>query len=485
MLATWSVFLTLLATSPDTPAPTVGINLAPVEDYSRQWAFVDTFKQSRPWIESPKGKIAYDEHGWPLLRPGQSVQTLMLRELKGHYPDGIYTCTFSGPALVRMDQHDIRRTRDYRYRIDAQVTPGDGGLLFTARDAAVKNVHVWMPGAHRMHTFHPYFLQRLEPFGIIRFMDWQRTNHSKLVKWSQRAKPDDARYSTPAGVPVEVMVELANTRRAHPWFCIPHQTDDDFVREFAKIVKDKLRPELKVYVEYSNEVWNWSFEQTHWASAAGKKRALGDPEVGRFYAERSVEVFKIWEDVLGKDRLVRVLASQFVNSWLTEETLKWKDAYKHADVLAVAPYFGHEFGDPKLAGRSAKLSVDELFKQLEKEVEGKNVEQIEAQVKLAKKYGLRLIAYEGGQHLVGGGGAENNEALTRLFIAANRDRRMAELYRKHLQHWADAGGGEYVLYNYVTAPGKWGCWGLLEYQNQLPEDAPKYRAVVEWMKRTK
>ena len=46
------------------------------------------------------------------------------------------------------------------------------------------------------------FRQRLEPFSVIRFMDWQRTNNSKLVKWSQRARPDDARYTTAAGVPV-------------------------------------------------------------------------------------------------------------------------------------------------------------------------------------------------------------------------------------------------------------------------------------------
>jgi hypothetical protein len=48
-----------------------------------------------------------------------------------------------------------------------------------------------------------------------------------------------------------------------------------------------------VYVEYSNEVWNWQFEQTNWARDRGKERKLGDPEHARFYSERAVEVMRI------------------------------------------------------------------------------------------------------------------------------------------------------------------------------------------------
>lgn len=481
--------LALLATAPaiadSPPKPILGVNLPLLEDFSRQWAFVDVFKQSRAWIESHPGKIAYDEHGWPKLESEQWVQSIMVRELKGHYPAGTYIATYSGSAGVRIDQYDVKRVKHGRHLLEVDVKPGDGGLLLVAKGGPVSNVHVWMPGFLRTRgTFHPVFLERLEPFPVIRFMDWQRTNHSKLSKWSQRAKLGDARYTTPNGVPVEVMVDLANTRRADPWFCMPHQADDNFVREFARLVKDRLRPEAKVYIEYSNEVWNWRFEQTHWARDQGKKRELGEPEWARYYADRSVEIFKIWEEVFGgRERLVRVLGSQFVNPWLTEQTLTWHDAYKHADVLAVAPYFGYDFGDPKEANRSARLTTEQLLKRLEEEVDGKNVEQIQAQAKLAKKYDLQLVAYEGAQHLAGGGGAENNEALTRLFTTANRHPRMGELYRKHLEHWHDAGGGLYVFYNYVAEPGKWGSWGLLEYQDQPIEEAPKYRAVIDFAKK--
>ena len=152
------------------------------------------------------------------------------------------------------------------------------------------------------------------------------------------------------------------------------------------------------------------------------RRKLGDPDGGRFYAERSVEVFKIWEDVFGgRERLVRVLGSQFVNAWLSEQILTWKNTYKNADVLAVAPYFGNEFGDPKIAPLSSRMTTDQLMKRLDDEIKTRNRDHIVKQAQLAGKYGLQLVAFEGGQHLVGYGGAENNNELTRLFCTANRD----------------------------------------------------------------
>jgi hypothetical protein len=165
--------------------------------------------------------------------------------------------------------------------------------------------------------------------------------------------------------------------------------------------------------------------------------------------------------------------------WLSEQIVSWKDAYKHADALAVAPYFGYEFGDPKTADATARMSPDQLLDALEKEVNGPNREVIRKQAGVARKFGLKLIAYEGGQHLVGYLGAENNEALAKLFQAANRHPRMYDLYRRHLRNWSEAGGDLYVLFNYVTTPSKWGSWGLLEYQDQPTGDAPKYRAFVD------
>jgi hypothetical protein len=279
------------------------------------------------------------------------------------------------------------------------------------------------------------------------------------------------------------MIDLANARGANPWFCMPHLADDDYVRQFARLVKQRLRPDLKAYVEFSNEVWNWIYPCAHFADAEGKRLKLGEPARGRYYAQRSMEIFRIWEEELGRDRLVRVLAWQFVNPQETEQVLSWKDAYKRADALAVAPYFGHEYGQPDTIGTMTNLTAPQLLDRIASEVDGPNREQMAAQAALARKYGLQLIAYEGGPHLVGVGDAQNNQAATALFIAVNRHPRMGEILKRHYENWFAVGGGVYVAFVYVEAPSKVGSWGVLEFQDQPITDAPKYRAILDVLKK--
>jgi hypothetical protein len=464
----------------------VGLNLSAINDWSREWAFVDLYKGSRPWTLGGPGELKFDSSGNPQLGPGQTAWTLLAREVDGHYPAGKYTATWKGKGDVQITRWDVARVLSKTAnKTEFEVRPADGGIQIdlTASNPKdpVKDIHVWMPGFENGKTrFHPLFLERLGPATVLRFMDWQRTNDSPIATWSDRAKPDDPRYSTDKGVPIEVMIELANLKKADPWFCIPHKADDEYVREFAKLVKKLLAPERKVYVEYSNEVWNFQFGQTKYAREQGLTRRLGDPDHARFYSERSVEIFKIWEKEFGKPKLVRVLASQNAVPWLSEQILGWKEAYKHCDALAVAPYFGHAHGDPKNTEKVTRMSTAQLLDELEKEVDGENRDLIRKQADVARKFRVKLIAYEGGQHLTGTGGAENDKTLTKLFHEANRHPRMYDVTRKHLRHWADAGGELYVLFAYVAAPSKWGSWGLLEYQDQPVAEAPKYRAFLDY-----
>ena len=228
------------------------------------------------------------------------------------------------------------------------MSPANGGIFLEVVESSpadpIRDIHVWMPGfENHESSFHPLFLERIGPFGVIRFMDWQRTNGNQVVDWSRRSKPTDCRYSTKRGVPVERLVDLANELQSHPWFCIPHQASDDYVLQFAKLVKQRLDPRLRVYLEYSNEVWNTTFPQAAFAREMGRKLKLSDNDFQAqlfFYSRRSVEVFKIWKSVFRrKNRLIRVMASQSANPWVSEQVLSHGSAYRHVDALAIAPYF--------------------------------------------------------------------------------------------------------------------------------------------------
>ncbi len=99
---------------------------------------------------------------------------------------------------------------------------------------------------------------------------------------------------------------------------------------------------------------------------------------------------------------------------------------------------------------------------------------------MANKYALKLLCYEAGQHLVGVAGGENNEALTRLFQAANRHPRMGAIYTKYLDAWRDLGGDLMCIFSSTSRWSKWGSWGLTEYLDETEGDQPKLKAVTEW-----
>src|SRR5262249_12813438 len=199
--------------------------------------------------------------------------------------------------------------------------------------------------------------------------------------------------------------------------------------------------------------------------------------------QRSVEVFRIWEKAFGGNkRLVRVLATQSANPWTGSTVLDWKDAHKSADAVAIAPYFGYRFGNPKTADKVAAMSAAELVKELAKDVED-NMKILSNYAELASKRKLQLMAYEGGQHLAGYQGAENNDKLTKLFHEANRHPKMKELYLADLKNWQQAGGGLFCVFSSMGTYSKWGSWGVLEHTAQDDKEAPKYQALREYLDR--
>jgi hypothetical protein len=259
--------------------------------------------------------------------------------------------------------------------------------------------------------------------------------------------------------------------------------DDDYVRHYAELVRDQLDPKLKAYVEYSNEVWN--FEHGEWIQHAGERVGMKkewDTRL-RYQARRSLEIFKIFEKALGLPRLVRVLAGQCWDLRLTI-LLDAEKAYQHADAMAIAPYFGFEISEdaniPRLHGRNAAQVVEAVYNGLD--AQHKLLKELK---KIADDRGLRMIGYEGGQHLATGGQFHEDTEVQHLLDEVNRSPRMGDAYRKYLDLWRDEGGQIMVLYKLVDEYSKWGRWGLLEEMWQPVGSAPKYIASIAFMQRQK
>jgi hypothetical protein len=171
------------------------------------------------------------------------------------------------------------------------------------------------------------------------------------------------------------------------------------------------------------------------------------------------------------------MGSQAANSWLSGQYLSWENAWRKTDALAIAPYFGGGLG-----GNSAVpgWSLDQLFQSLQTSELPESLGWVQEATDLlqASYPTVQLIAYEGGQHLVGLGALQDNPALNTLFDAANRDPRMGQLYTSYLNGWRQRGGRMFVHFVNVSRYSRFGRWGALEYQDQDPATSPKYQALM-------
>lgn len=494
----------------------IGTNLDAVTYWSTQIPFVDVMKSSGPWISGDKTlwdnkqRLDLDADGWVRsLAPGQVARMLTLREIGEHYPAGRYLVRYKGEGTIKFE-YAARVVSQKPGEILLQVTPQNGGvsMVIEATNPAnhLRDIEITMPGGicegdpfvhvrgaqqcgNRQFlsfadhakgiVFYPVFLDRLRAYSVLRYINWMQTNNSPVANWSQRTSQTARTWTVASGVPIEVLIELANRIGAHPWFTMPHRADDTYVRNFARMLKARLNPELRVYVEHSNEVWNSQFSQRTFAAQQGAAQVPPIDPI-QYHALRSRTLGGIAKEELGSSRVVAVLGAQAGNIGTANIGLDYlKSRFKGAsgiDALAIAPYFAVT-PRPNESGTYTGMTLDALFALVRTTVLPGVMATLKNYVRLAKANNLPLIAYEGGQHLVGIQGAENNAELTAIFLAFNRDPRVKQLYLDYLAGWKQGGGELFVHYHDVGRFGKWGSWGALEYVDQVRSAAPKFDAL--------
>ncbi|GIL67802.1 hypothetical protein Vafri_21078 [Volvox africanus] len=494
----------------------VGINLAGISDWARGWTFVDVFKASRAWIpqtflsggpwstgepislinrtDGPGGRTAV---GYPaVLAPLQKVSTLVERDLQAHAPGGVYTILYDGKGSLELGMSDIK---DVAYLEPGHIqvtfypsTDFNNGLLIqverTDPQDPIRNIRVIMPGYEQAavwgdQPFHPAFLEFLRPFGVLRFMDWMNSNAENLPKeWDERPRPEDISFaSNLGGVPLEYMIKLANMLGADPWFNMPFAASDDFVTQFATAVRDALRPDLRVYVEYGNELWHTGFPGGRYAQAMGLAMNLteqgnkwygGATNEARlcFTGQRTANISKIWKAVWAghTDRVVVVVSGQVSSNISSDKLLSCGNASAHIDALAIAPYFGSYN-----TTRDTNLTIF-MNTTLPSQVNN-TMDQVKLHAAITAKYGKPLLAYEAGQGMTGDGSS------TDLAIQANRDPAMTGIYKTYMEGLAAANVSRIVHFSSMGAYTKSGSWGLMEAQDWDPSEAPKYQGLMSYL----
>ena len=517
---------TITHAAPNTRSP-FGINSNEVMDDDASIPFIDIFKTSipfeeaRPWLT--KGKVVYDKDGWPKnLNGGQAGTRFLYKLPKDTVPEGNYTVLYDGEGILTYsddaklvhrekgkDVISIKSGKDKEFRVKLIIKNSNP-------DNYLRNIRVLMPGGvcsnnpykrvnnerycrgshylsfekhHKRLIFNPAYLDYMKDFKVVRFMNMSGITRNPLSSWDKRPKVNNATWAGKQGVrgaPLEIMVALANKLNADPWFNIPHKADNDFVRRYAQYVKANLKPGLKAYVEYTNEAWNTIFTQAHYVRDQGERLGLDeDRDKGgyKFFSMRSVQIFDMWEQTFGgTSRIVRVMGSWAGWTRVSEMLLSYRNAYKKTDAIAIAPYFF-----PSLKSSKKAKSVAQLFKLMydpeEKYSIPKVMGYIHKNAQTAEKFGVDLIAYEGGQHLVDWKSRNTTSHPTKLMIAANKDWRMAKAYTDFMRGWKANGGKLFVNFSAPRTYQWFGSWGTKEYISQPISKAPKHRSLMQFARK--
>jgi hypothetical protein len=248
------------------------------------------------------------------------------------------------------------------------------------------------------------------------------------------------------GCSFEYAIRLANQADRDLHLTIYHDVSDKTVSSIAQLVLDELDPNHKVYVELGNEVWNpvlsWRVGYLYFnsqTSAADVSALYNDPLTGDRgserkrtairYAQRAVQVFKIFEDIFGgTDRLDRVLAWQTGAHIDASAMLYASGHYSSVDSFSVAPYVGGNLsGFPATRNNASGLmpqiykdqwDVAELFTQMRATfsasldvtqplnddavvaVNRRNISRVKEVLESRSEFDhVKLNAYEAGQHI--------------------------------------------------------------------------------------
>jgi fibronectin type 3 domain-containing protein len=399
-------------------------------------------------------------------------------------------------------------------------------------NTGITNLQVVRPGFSTSGTqiFDPAFLTALAPFSYLRFMGWLGTNFNPgyygdtghhLIQWADRSLPTDAFQGVGTsirpgaeGMSWEYIILLANATNKDIWINIPisatggsdpldptyDTSTDSYIYQLALLLKNGdaftgnqgLNPGLHIYIEHSNEVWNWGFLQSTWNLLAaedevskGNSPLNNDGDTNQYdwayrrHAKRLYEIAQIFQSVFGAGSLNTTIRP--VYAWWQLDEGSGSNA---ANVLA---WFQKTYGPPgnyfyALAqgdyfantDYTTTTTIPEVLTDMKASSDA-GVTYVQQDKATASLYGLKLFAYEGGpDNSNGGTGTTTNIGVQ---IEANRDPGMNTLLQYHIRNnWFGQGGDAFGVFSLSTAYSRYGSWGATDDYRNL--STAKYNALI-------
>ncbi|MFX1374589.1 MAG: hypothetical protein ACFFA0_02145 [Promethearchaeota archaeon] len=401
-----------------------GMNIGGINDWGREWPFTNLMKMCRPWLTGNDhwvsggdnlwdtgliDQIQCDEDGYPLELPldfGLEALQIVHTGFASMYnlPLGTYVFLYEGEGEFEFtgNWYVINNTPG-RYVLNLTNTNSFNGIriqssIFGNHARNFRLIQSEYEVSYLDNLFNPVWLEKLSDFSTVRFMDWGKTNfHDSLENWNNRSLVSEYCYSHDKGVPYEIMIELCNLLDKDAWVCVPHEASNDYISQMAQLFYNNLEPELTLYVEYSNELWNWMFPCSHYCHDNGNL-SVPWPERIVPFIQNALDIFT---SVFSGDssRLKRVVGIQAGWFDVGNRTISNIDQ-ESFDIVSPTAYFG--FNDDAISFLNQKgeyTTVEDVFNLAVNGIDENIIPSIALYLNRTIELGKKLMFYEAGQHL--------------------------------------------------------------------------------------
>jgi hypothetical protein len=411
-----------------------------------------------------------------------------------NYPDGNYLLSYQGTATPTFSGIGSLAgpitTNSSGVSTGVVVvnhTWGDGVTLNmdvtgVSPTATFSNFQLDVPGygSNPTQVYTNTFLQTLQPFSTVRFLNWDLQGSD--TTWATAA-PLNEFSSSSGNVPWADIVALGNEAQKNIWINIPTAATTSYVQSLAQLIHSELDPNLKVYFEFSNETWangSTDFNQTLQQATANPLVTASTNNQELMVEDQTafnlVTDAKIFDATFGsqKNMVVPVYAG-FVNQSSLARTAfdfiqhNFGPAADFVGEYAIAPYQVLS-GSQNVAG----LTVTQIFADLNQSLQTSYVSNLQSNNAVSLQYGIPLAAYEGGQALVPGANGLNYSVMSQ----AQTDPRMYTFYVTMMNLWNEYTGPNdlFMAYQLSGAGDNNGFWGMLP--SVASPGSEKYDALV-------
>jgi hypothetical protein len=497
----------------NTPA-SVGFNASRTGPDRTNIVFADLMKgaggsSSGAWTNVDAGTPTFDANGYPtgVVSGTNRVTIDIIDPPDCDYPSGSYSLQVTGSASVVLSG-DASGTYSSGTHAVA-VTATCSGIDLRVESGTPTNLKFIQPGYAASDTFTTEYLDKLRGSGAVRFMAWSRMNYGspapEFADWSQRILTTSVTQAGFGGPAFEYAIELANTLDTDLWLTVPHAFTGAAMASLATLVEADLEAGLNVYVEYSNEIWNGSFDQGEQIRADGdvlwSDTSTATILKARYAAKQTAAIGDAFRAAFADDSRVRiVLGIQSGQSGTTHYNERLLEAFSQTSIAGVdvnpnslapylyagAPYFGSNLCEEMdLAGTLATATVDDVVNALYNTYLPEGVARVETDVAVATAYN----ASKGWTMLVGqyeGGTANENTGETGCSAVAFDSQRhagMREVMRRYIRDIFAAEGALRGIYMHYNSPESYGdvdgidshVFGLIESSQDDETTVPKWQ----------